>query len=139
MSDALAEEEFDEFQSIATTIESYVSNGVVMAGPRTTLRAAAAEMDQAGVGCLVIGESTSVEGIVSERDIVRAVAAGLDLDATTVADIETKALKWAAPGSTLNEVTEEMLENYVRHILVRDDDVLVGVVSMRDLLGAFLD
>ena len=37
------------------------------------------------------------------------------------------------------DVAEEMMENYVRHVLVGDDGVLVGVVSMRDLLGAFLD
>ena len=68
-----------------------------------------------------------------------AVALGLDLDQTTVAGIESQELMWAATTSSIDDVAEEMLENYLRHVLVRGDDgSLVGVVSMRDLLVAYL-
>ena len=78
-------------------------------------------------------------GVVSERDIVRCVALGVDLDATTVETIESEDLKWAAQGSSVDTVAEEMMENYLRHMLIADDTgLLVGVVSMRDLLTAYL-
>ena len=129
----------EDFESMATTIGAYVSNGVITTSSSTTLRGAAAQLDEAGVSCIVIGTTTDVQGVVSERDIVRAVASGVDLDDTTVAGNTTRALKWATLESTVADVAEEMMENYVRHVLVGDDGVLVGIVSMRDLLGAYLD
>ncbi|NND73734.1 MAG: CBS domain-containing protein [Ilumatobacter sp.] len=130
---------FDEFADVGTSIASFVSNGTVTTTADTSLRDAAVMLDQAGVGCIVIGTAPAVEGVVSERDIVRAVAAGLDLDAVTVGEIETKELKWATPDSGVTDVAAEMLENYVRHVLVGEDGSIVGVVSMRDLLGAFVE
>lgn len=129
---------FDDDVSGGATIASYVSDSVVTTRAGASLREAAALLDQEGVGCVVVGAATDVEGVISERDIVRAVAAGLDLDAVTVGALETKTLKWATPDSDVAAVASEMLENYVRHVLVGEDGSIVGVVSMRDLLGAFL-
>ena len=139
MDDSIPDSFGEDFEAMASTIGAYVSDGVITTPSTTTLRDAAARLDEAGVSCIVIGTTTHVEGVVSERDIVRAVAAGTDLDATTVAGTTARTLKWATPQSTVADVAEEMMENYVRHVLVGDDGVLVGVVSMRDLLGAFLD
>jgi CBS domain-containing protein len=121
------------------SIMSLVSDEILMAKSSTTLRAAATLLTNASVGCMAIGERVAVEGVVSERDIVEAVASGVDLDATTVADIETKALKWATPDSTIDDVAAEMMESYVRHMLIGEDKTLVGLVSMRDVLSAYLD
>ncbi len=65
---------------------------------------------------------------------------GIDVSVSTqVEAIETENLKWAAETSTVDDVAEEMLENYLRHVLVGSDDGgLLGVVSMRDLLTAYL-
>ncbi len=86
-----------------------------------------------------MSDGSRLYGVVSERDIVDAVALGTDLDNTPVTTIEAEDLKWATSTSTVDDVAEEMLENYLRHVLVGDDDGgLVGVVSMRDLLTAYL-
>lgn len=118
---------------------SLVSDDVLITGASTTLREAASLLSTASVGCMAIGTMAAVEGVVSERDIVHAVSAGLDLDATTVADIETKTLKWAMPDSSVEDVAEEMMEAYVRHVLIGEDRALIGIVSMRDILSAYLD
>ena len=77
---------------------------------------------------------------MSERDIVTSVALGFDLDETTVERVETDDLVWATTDSTVGDVAEEMMEHYLRHMLIRDDEgLLAGVVSIRDLLTAFLD
>ena len=104
----------------------------------TSLRQAAVALEDAGVGCLVVGAADAVEGVVSERDILRAVAEGLDLDATSVSGVESRELKWATPDSTIGEVAQEMMENYVRHVPVGADRRLVGMLSIRDALAALL-
>jgi CBS domain-containing protein len=118
-------------------ITTYMSDGVVKMPPTTTLRAAAQMIADASVGCILVGEAASLEGVVSERDIVRAVAAGLDLDLTTLAAVESTQLVWASPDSTIADVAQEMMHDYVRHVLVGRDGRADGVVSMRDVIAAF--
>ena len=61
------------------------------------------------------------------------------MDATAVEAVETEDLKWATPGSTIDDVIKEMMENYLRHVLIADDaGILLGVVSIRDLMAAYL-
>ena len=119
-------------------ITAFMNEEIVTVAPTTTLREAATALDDAGVGCIVVGSAKSVEGVVSERDILRAVAHGLDLDATPVSTVESTHLKWATPDSTVGEVVGEMMGNYVRHVLVGENATLVGMVSMRDMLAAYL-
>lgn len=121
-----------------STIEMLISEEIVSAPADITIRDAARLMRDSDVGLLVIGDRENVIGVVSERDVVRAVATGADLDAGTVADGLSTNLKWATPASPVNEVIEEMMEGYLRHILVGGDNgALIGIVSMRDLLAAF--
>ena len=102
-----------------------------------TLQAAAQELAEDSVGMLVVGTADKVVGVISERDVVRAVAAFRDPRTTLVSDIESTRLVWCGSSSTVNEVAELMMEQYVRHVLVEEDGKLVGVVSARDLLGAY--
>jgi CBS domain-containing protein len=121
------------------SIELLMSDSIAMVSPSTSIRDAAERLQLAEVGLLVVGTPDAVHGVVSERDIVRCVALGADLDATPVEEIESDHLKWATVDSTVDTVAMEMMENYLRHMLVADDaGQLVGVVSMRDLLTAYL-
>lgn len=120
-------------------VELFVGDTIAMIDPAMSLRGAAEQLQAAGVGLLVVGTADDVLGVVSERDVVRCVALGVDLDATTVETVESEDLKWAAQGSSIDDVAEEMMENYLRHVLVTDDDGrLVGVLSMRDVVTAYL-
>jgi CBS domain-containing protein len=73
---------------------------------------------------------------VSERDLVRAIADGSDLAAATAASVATTELVWADGTASVDEVAEQMMEHWVRHVLVEDGGALVGMVSARDVLGA---
>jgi CBS domain-containing protein len=119
------------------SVTTYMSDGVVKMPPSTTLRAAAKMIADASVGCVLVGEGDALEGVVSERDIVKAVAAGLDLDGTNLAAVESTRLVWASPDSTISDVAQEMMQDYVRHILVGSDGQALGVVSMRDVIAAY--
>jgi CBS domain-containing protein len=105
--------------------------------PTATVRAAARAIVDRSVGMVVIGTTADVLAVVSERDIVRAVSDGRDLDTTSVADIGSRQLVWIDADDTIGEAAEEMMKDYVRHGLVRDETGLVGVLSMRDVLSAY--
>ena len=119
-------------------ITAFMNDEIISVSPTATLREAAIALEEGGVGCIVVGTAENVEGVVSERDILRAVAEGLDLDETPVSTVESTHLKWATPDSMVGEVVGEMMNNYVRHVLVGDDSELVGMVHMRDMLAAYL-
>jgi CBS domain-containing protein len=121
-------------------VKSVASDRITMTDPGAMLREAAALLVEEDVSLLVVGARDSVEGVVSERDIVRAVADGVDLDTTPVASIESSHLCWAMVDSTIADVAAEMMGNYIRHILLRDETgALYGIVSMRDLLVELLE
>jgi len=120
-------------------VELFMGEEPTMIEPATSVRDAATRLRDAGVGLLVVGTADQVQGVVSERDIVRCVADGANLDATTVETIESEDLKWATRTTPAADVVEEMMEHYLRHVLVAGDDgELVGVASMRDLMAVYL-
>ena len=120
-------------------ITNFVSDAIAYVDPTASVRDAAVQLRTADVSLAVVGNQQQVLGVVSERDIVRAVALDLNLDLTLVDAVETDELKWATVDSTVDDVVKEMLQNYLRHVLVRHDDgSLAGVASMRDLLAVYM-
>ena len=98
----------------------------------------AAALVKADTGMLVIGDrADDVAGVVSERDIVRAIAAGRDITSTSALAIGNTSLVWCDAHATVADVAMKMMQSYVRHALLEDRGRLVGIVSMRDLLGAY--
>jgi CBS domain-containing protein len=118
-------------------VSAFVADTVARVSPRATLPELADALVAADVGALVVGDGDVVDAVVSERDIVRAVAARRDLTTTTAIDIATTKLIWCDADSTVAEVAMEMMDQYVRHVLVEENGSLVGIVSARDLLGAY--
>lgn len=89
------------------------------------------------VGMVVVGDEQRPAAVLSERDVVRVVAAGSDPTTVRAGDVASTKLVWASAEDTVDEVANRMMEHYIRHILVEQDGSLVGVVSARDLLGAY--
>ena len=122
----------------ATPISALVADTVEWIAPEANLLEVARALTDAEVGLLVVGqEGGPVLGVVSERDVVRALAAGRDPAVTSVSDVAHTRLAWSDATATVAEVAAEMMDEYVRHVLVEEDGRLVGVVSGRDLLGAY--
>jgi CBS domain-containing protein len=110
---------------------------VARVAPGATLHEVADALSSGDVGALVVGDGKDVDGIVSERDVVRALADRCALATTTAGDIAHRTLVWCDESATIGEVATEMMEHYVRHVLVERGGQLVGIVSARDLLGAY--
>ena len=105
--------------------------------PDADLWEIAGALDEADVGALAVGAGDDVDGIVSERDVVKALARRRDPSTTTARRSPTPAWSGATLTRPVAEVAEEMMEHYVRHVLVEDAGRVVGIVSARDLLGAY--
>jgi CBS domain-containing protein len=76
-------------------------------------------------------------GILTERDIVRAVASGVDLDAEAAGDHLTKDSAYGSPTWSLSEATEAMKRGGFRHLVVVSGSEVVGIISMRDVVRAW--
>jgi CBS domain-containing protein len=137
MSDPGIGEKRDEIGRGSDQVRMFVSDTLIRVGHDATVRELARRMAGEGVGALVVTEGDQVHGIVSERDVVVAIAAGKDVDSTTAADIDSRRLVTCTPDTSLQEAAVLMMEHYVRHLLVNDHTGPVGVVSARDLLGAY--
>jgi CBS domain-containing protein len=111
---------------------------VARVAPDTSLRDVARALTEGDIGLLVVGAGEEVAGVISERDLVRAVAGGRDVESTRAIDAATTSVVWCDVTATIAEVAAEMMEHYVRHILVEDGGRLAGVVSARDVLGAYV-
>ena len=119
-------------------VRTYLTNDVVAIDRTASVRDAAVAIAEASVGVLVLGDPDDVVALVSERDVVRAVAEALDLDATPARDIGSTHLIWIDADSSIADAAEEMMEDYVRHVLVRDGERLIGVLSIRDVVAAYI-
>jgi CBS domain-containing protein len=117
-------------------IDVLIADTVVCVAPTATLRDVAGVLIANGIGAVVVGSQESPIGIVSEHDIVRAVSEGAD-PSTTAADIAHTELFWSKASATVAAVATQMMDQYVRHILVEDGGRLAGIVSARDLLGVY--
>ncbi|HEV3473679.1 MAG TPA: CBS domain-containing protein [Actinomycetota bacterium] len=104
--------------------------------PTSSLRRAAKVMSDRGVGCAVAIENEKVAGIITERDILHAVAHEQNVDETTVADVMTRDVVSGSPGWDLVKAVKTMTEGGFRHLLVMEMDDPVGIVSLRDLMDS---
>ena len=90
-----------------------------------------------GIGALVVTGSSGIAGIVSERDIVRALAdRGASVLTAQVADIMTTDVVHCTPGDDIDQVAGTMTERRIRHMPVLDNGALVGIVSIGDVVSS---
>lgn len=104
----------------------------------TALKQAIQTLAEKRIGALLVSsDGRAIDGILSERDIVRALAKeNHDILAHTVSELMTRDVFCCSPESTVASVMELMDEKQIRHVPVTVNDVLAGVVSIRDIVNA---
>jgi len=108
---------------------------VVTIKPADIVGLAADLLHKKRIGALIVLEADRVVGIVSERDIVRAVAShGPSALKKPVSDYMTGNVLFADPGETVDSLLSRMTEQRIRHLPVCTADKLVGIVSIGDLV-----
>ncbi len=119
-------------------VSEAMSSVVVTVGPGHTLREAAIKMADRGVGSAVVVDPDGFgPGIIAEREIVRAVAKGRDLNTEYVRDHMNRDTVVAVPNWPLEQAAQMMLRGRCRHLVVVDGSEVVGVVSIRDIVAAW--
>ena len=109
---------------------------VTTASPNATLLEVANKLAAKRIGAIVvIGAGGEVAGIISERDIIRALAtSGAECLTRPVAETMTKQVVTCQETDTLNELMAMMTERRFRHLPVVTDGALVGIVSIGDVV-----
>lgn len=109
---------------------------VVSIAPDRPLREAARTMDERGVGSIVVFEEDALVGILTERDLMRTMADGVDPDAATVKEHMTTEVVTAGADWEVYEAAAEMTDQHIRHLVVTGGGDVLGVLSVRDVLLA---
>jgi CBS domain-containing protein len=128
----------DRGPSAADPVRRIMARRPVGVPLEATLREVARELADDEIGAVLVQAPGGPVGLVSERDLVTALAAGDDPDDRQVADLMTADLVSAGPDDTIGAVAELMDDAGVRHIPVTDGSTVVGMVSVRDVLAVLL-
>jgi CBS domain-containing protein len=112
-----------------------MSSVVLTIGPGHTLREAARQMADRGVGAaVVVDPEAQGPGIITERDLLESIASGQGPDNEKVCDHLSAHLTFAAPDWSLERAADAMIKGGFRHLVVVDGSETVGVLSMRDIV-----
>ncbi|GAA3229732.1 cyclic nucleotide-binding/CBS domain-containing protein [Dactylosporangium cerinum] len=120
-------------------VHEAMSTAVVQLGPDHTLRQAAQLMSRHHVGsAIVVDPDGAGVGIITERDILKAIGADLDPDVERTAEHITWEVVYASPSWTIEEAASAMVRGGFRHLVVLDGDEVLGVISVRDVLRVWV-
>lgn len=120
---------------LVTEILKDKGSAVFSIAPDLTLAKACAELEFRRVGALIVCDGGQVVGVLSERDVVRAVARdGQACLTRTVADYMTRDVVFAEPAETVAILMERMTDRRIRHLPILKDGRLSGVISIGDVV-----
>ena len=103
-------------------------------GTDISVQEAAKFMSDKGIGLAPVMDGEKVIGVFGERDLLkRVVAEGLDPATVRVGDVMTTTMICSHPEESWQQAGDTMIEKGIRHLVIAEDDRLVGVISLRDL------
>ena len=116
-------------------VEALVSGESDVVGPETTLGDAAEVLIARSIGALAVVDGRRFVGIITDRDLVRAVSEGADVEAP-VSEWMTDGPDTVSPDVSVSEAADWLLETGYRHLPVVVGEELLGIVDIRDVLWA---
>lgn len=122
------------------TIQSVIRRrGIVRLGSQATVREACRLMARHGIGAVLVMDSERIAGIFTERDALKQVLAeGRDPERTSVAEVMTHDVVTVGPDTWSLDALRLMSQVGIRHLPVVDHDRVIGIISLRDFVGAEL-
>jgi CBS domain-containing protein len=116
------------------TLGELMTREVLEVAPEDTLGQAAEAMVERGVGSAVVSDYGRLIGILTERDLLRAVAGRVHSSEARVREWMTAEPVTATVSTDLAEAARTMLDQGFRHLPVVDDERAIGIVSIRDVV-----
>ncbi len=120
-----------------TVVSEIMSRGLLTVDGATSLTEAARQMDQRSVGAVLVLSEGRLAGILTERDVLRAVAAGRT-ESAIVSDWMTRDPETIEPSERVGQAAAIMIHGGFRHLPVLEGGTAVGIVSIRDLVRVVL-
>jgi CBS domain-containing protein len=125
---------------ISEVVAGKASPDIVTISPGASVRELIALLAAHNIGAAVVsGDGSALDGIVSERDVVRRLDGNDGILDAAVSEIMTTDVRTCESTSSLDEVRAVMTKGRFRHLPVVDDGVLVGVVSIGDIVKNHID
>jgi CBS domain-containing protein len=121
--------------ALTSTVRDLMSHAIVCGDPRQSLVEAAAEMRAHHISSLSVLDDDAIVGIITERDLLRAIADGRDPGATHVSQYMTHSPRTIEVSELATAAAAVMIKHRVRHLPVTNKGRLVGFLSARDLLS----
>ncbi len=114
---------------------------IVTIGPETTVAEAANILKEEHIGALMVtGDDGALAGIISERDIVRAIPEyGGELFDLAVGRLMTRPVVTCSPKGLVHQIMKTMTANHFRHMPVLEDGKLIGMISIGDVVKSRVD
>lgn len=120
---------------ISDVIRGKTNNDVITISPEASVRDLLALLAEYNIGAAIVsGDGTQVDGIVSERDVVRKLNGNDGVLDEPVEQIMTAVVQTCEPGHDVDELMALMTEHRIRHVPVIDHGELVAVVSIGDVV-----
>jgi CBS domain-containing protein/uncharacterized protein (DUF2267 family) len=117
------------------SLEPYRRSRLVALNPRTTVFDAARAFEYNNIGAVVVVDSGSVAGIVTDRDLaLRVLARGLDPKTTPLREVMSSPVAVLSPTDSQNDALQLMQERNIRRVPLVEGDRLAGIVTLDDLL-----
>jgi len=120
-------------------VSDIMTSAAVVDSADDSIAQAAAKMREQQTGSLLIMDGDRLLGIFTERDLLKAVALGQDLNETRLKDTMTTDVITVTPAASLKEASTLMASKWIRHLPVVEGEKVVGVISQRDLTGVISD
>jgi CBS domain-containing protein len=121
-----------------TAVREVMTTELITVEPSTSVAAAVTVMGMQSVGAVLAMEKGRLEGIFTERDLVRALSNDIGASSQPVAHWMTRDPVTVGPEASVEEALEIMLAGNFRHLPVMEREIVAGIVSIRDLSRATL-
>jgi CBS domain-containing protein len=121
-----------------TAVREVMTAQLVTVEPATSVAAAVTVMGMQRVGAVLVMEKARLEGIFTERDLVRAMSYDISASSQPVAQWMTRNPVTVGPEASVEEALEIMLAGNFRHLPVMEGERVAGIVSIRDVSRATL-
>jgi predicted transcriptional regulator len=123
-----------------TKVYEYMHADIASIPVEATLKEASQAFTEKGVGALLVKEGQDYIGIISETRLSReGIAKGLNVETTSVRSIMRADLITVEFDQSVNETREIMKANGVRHLVVKEKDKIVGIITLSDLIRYYAD
>ena len=117
-----------------TLVRDIMEKNVITTDQQKTAHEGSIILRDKDISFLVIVKDEKPVGIVSERDVVRRLAAeDIKASSITLGDIMSKKFRWVKSDTTIEDAVQKMLNNNIRRLIVLDDEKLSGVVTQTNM------